>query len=210
MKTINAQSIIDEVMAAHAIAPNDQGEYRNDFACFWPRFAPWGFEDFNESDSEYPTQAENAYMELIYQLMTHATSEINDMLRAIAKRKAKRKAENKAQANKPHGLQVGDVVRSSWGYDQTNVNHYQIVKVIGKRTVEVRELAEHDEETGNMSGRAAPIPGEFVGDILRRQVDSRGAVNMMHASYGRAYKIEPLTVVHGVRCYPASNYSSCA
>lgn len=124
--------------------------------------------------------------------------------------KAKRKAEAKAQADKPHGLQVGDVVRSSWGYDQTNVNHYQIVNVIGKRTVEVRAVACHEEATGSMSGRAAPIPGDFVGEVLRRQVDSRGAVNMLHASYGRAYKIEPVAVVHGVRCYAASHYSSYA
>lgn len=79
MKTINAQTIINEVMQAIAIAPKEQGDYKNDYACFWPRFAPWGFEDLNESDSEYPTSAENAYSALIYQLMTAATSEINEL-----------------------------------------------------------------------------------------------------------------------------------
>lgn len=130
--------------------------------------------------------------------------------RAIAAHKAKRKAESKAQAAKPHSLKVGDVVRNSWGYDQTNVAHYQITKVIGKRTVEVRQLAEHDEATGSMSGRAAPIPGEFVGEAMRRQVDKYGQVNILSATYGRASKIEPLATVHGVRCYAASYYSSYA
>ena len=134
-----------------------------------------------------------------------------DDARAIAERKAKRKAENKAQAAKPHGLQVGDVVRSSWGYDQTNVDHYQIVKVIGKRTVEVRKLTENNEsDNGNWTGRLSPVHGDFVGEVMRRQVDSYGAVNIRSATYGRAYKIEPLAVVHGVRCYPASAYSSYA
>ena len=130
--------------------------------------------------------------------------------RAIAAHKAKRKAESKAQADKPHGLKVGDVVRNSWGYDQTNVAHYQITKIIGKRTVEVRQLAEHDEATGSMSGRAAPIPGDFVGEVMRRQVDNYGQVNILSATYGRASKIEPLATVHGVRCYAATSYSSYA
>lgn len=130
--------------------------------------------------------------------------------RAIALSKADRKAQSKAQADKPHGLQVGDVVRSSWGYEQTNVNHYQIVKVIGKRTVEVRALAVHEEATGGMTGRVAPVHGEFVGEVMRRTVDARGDVNMLSASYGRASKIEPLAIVHGVRCYAASGYSSHA
>ena len=130
--------------------------------------------------------------------------------RDILASKAKRKAEDRAKLDAGHGLQVGDVVRSSWGYDQTNVDHYQIIKVIGKRTVEVRALAVHEESTGDMSGRVAPVWGEFVGEVMRRQVDKNGNVNMLSASYGRASKIEPVAVVHGVRCYSATHYSSYA
>lgn len=130
--------------------------------------------------------------------------------RDIFTSKVKRKAEDRVKLDAGHGLQVGDVVRSSWGYDQTNVDHYQITKVIGKRTVEVRALAVHEESTGDMSGRVAPVWGEFVGDVMRRQVDKYGNVNILSASYGRASKIDPVAVVHGVRCYAASGYSSYA
>jgi hypothetical protein len=133
-----------------------------------------------------------------------------DDARSIAASKAKRKVDTKARIDKGHGLQVGDIVRSSWGYDQTNVEHYQITKIIGKRTVEVRQIAEHDEATGDMTGRCAPVPDDFVGEPMRRQVDAYGEVNIRRASFGRAYKIEPLTVVHGVRCYAATGYSSYA
>lgn len=131
-------------------------------------------------------------------------------VREMAAIKAKRKADSKAQADKPHDLQVGDVVRSSWGYDQTNVNHYQVTAVIGKRTVEVRELSGIVERDSGMSGDVAPVWGEFKGEPMRRQVDQHGAVNMLHQTFGRAYKIEPLAIVHGVRCYAASSYSSYA
>lgn len=109
-----------------------------------------------------------------------------------------------------HELKVGDVVRSSWGYDQTNVNHYQITKLIGKRTVEVRELVEHKESTGDMSWRVAPVWGEFIGEPMRRTVDRHGHVNILREKFGRASKIEPVAVVHGVRCYASTGYSSYA
>jgi len=115
-----------------------------------------------------------------------------------------------SRAKPEHDLQVGDVVRSSWGYDQTNVNHYQIIALIGKRTVEVRELAEHKESTGDMTGRVAPVWGEFIGEAMRRTVDRHGNVNILREKFGRARKIEPVAVVHGVRCYASTGYSSYA
>ena len=52
---------------------------------------------------------------------------------AIAKRRAER--------SKPSTLKVGDILSTSWGYDQTNVNFYQVTDTIGNRTVIVREIA---------------------------------------------------------------------
>ena len=34
-------------------------------------------------------------------------------------------------------VSVGDVFVSSWGYEQTNVNFYQVISVHGKKTVTV-------------------------------------------------------------------------
>ena len=127
---------------------------------------------------------------------------------AIAQQRADRKARQRAALDKPHGLAVGDVVRSSWGYDQTNVDYFEVTAVIGKRTVEVRKLAEHIEHTGSMNGNSAPIPGQYVGEPMRRQVDSQGAVNILHETFGRAYKMEPVATVAGVRCFGASSWSS--
>lgn len=40
-----------------------------------------------------------------------------------------RKAANKAERAKPHTFKVGDKVYNSWGYDQTNVDFYEVVEV---------------------------------------------------------------------------------
>ena len=38
-----------------------------------------------------------------------------------------------------HGVQVGDIFQSSWGYDQTNVSFFQVISVTEK-SAKVREV----------------------------------------------------------------------
>ena len=51
-----------------------------------------------------------------------------------------RKAERKEERKAPTTLKVGDIIYSSWGYEQTNVNFYKVIAVKGKQTVELREI----------------------------------------------------------------------
>ncbi|WP_407226574.1 hypothetical protein [Enterobacter roggenkampii] len=37
-------------------------------------------------------------------------------------------------------ISVNDVFYSCWGYEQTNINFYQVVQVRGKQTVLLREI----------------------------------------------------------------------
>ena len=66
--------------------------------------------------------------------------------------KAKRKAEQKA----PRKLQVGHILYTSWGYDQTNVDYYQVTALKGETMVIVQKLEQSCPETGFMSGKALP------------------------------------------------------
>jgi hypothetical protein len=59
------------------------------------------------------------------------------------------------------GLEVGDIWNSSWGYDQTNVDFYQVVKVTAK-TVTVRKIGKVTEElTGRFTGTVMPVADSF-------------------------------------------------
>jgi len=78
---------------------------------------------------------------------------------------------------------VGDVFRSSWGYDQTNVCYYQTVRVSKTgRTVVVRRI-QHEQVSvdGFMSGRVRPRPNFFV----EHEPDKRKKVHWTGA--GRAF-----------------------
>lgn len=48
-------------------------------------------------------------------------------------------AEEKSETN-DYGVSVGDIFSASWGYEQTNVNFFQVVKLCGKFSVRVREV----------------------------------------------------------------------
>lgn len=72
-----------------------------------------------------------------------------------------RKRERKQAA---HGLVVGDIVYSVWGYEQTNVTFYEVVRVPSSRSATVREIEAEivEDAPGSMTGKSTPKPGAFV------------------------------------------------
>lgn len=84
------------------------------------------------------------------------------------------KAERHAVNGKPHGLEVGHVLVASWGYEQTNIDFYQVTALVGRCMVEVRKIASGDASTGRepwATGKAVPALDQFTGPALRRRVN---------------------------------------
>lgn len=103
------------------------------------------------------------------------------------KRRASYMAERKSKQNAPHPLKVGSILHTNWGYDQTNVEYFEVTRVVGPHTVELRELAQERTETGFMSGRCKPIPGQYLSP--RYEGDDRGVPIVRRASGEGAVKI---------------------
>ena len=49
------------------------------------------------------------------------------------------KTEPKTTVNK-YGVKVGDLFSASWGYEQTNVDFFQVIALVGETSVRVREV----------------------------------------------------------------------
>ena len=95
-------------------------------------------------------------------------------------------ADLKAERQSPHTLKPGDILYSSWGYDQTNVDWYQVTALIGSKMVEIREIAARVASNGGPSENVVPEPGQFTGEPMRKRVQGkRNTVRI--ASYARAY-----------------------
>ena len=85
--------------------------------------------------------------------------------KAFLERKQKQQEERKQFV---HSFKEGDILSSSWGYDQTNVDFYQVTKVIGK-AVEIRSIeSKIVSGSGGPSEAVIPVPNHFSGPPLRK------------------------------------------
>lgn len=128
-------------------------------------------------------------------------------------RKAAAAAEVKAKKAAGHKLEVGSVLRASWGYDQTNIDYYEVVAKVGSRMVEIRELCQESVESELfMQGKCVPLPGQYKGEAMRKVVSASGDSVRIY-SFASAYLIQPeVKIIAGVevKAYAASSWSSYA
>ena len=75
---------------------------------------------------------------------------------------------------------VGDVGSYSWGYEQTNVDWFEVVAV-GKATIKIRKIASLSSDNGGGSGKCQPVRGQFLNDEIKtKRVQRDGYINMEH------------------------------
>jgi len=60
--------------------------------------------------------------------------------KSLLEKKEREVAEKKRRDEVAAGIKVGDIFVASWGYDQTNVDAYQVVARKGKVSVVIREI----------------------------------------------------------------------
>lgn len=91
---------------------------------------------------------------------------------------ARHKKEHKARQRELRAqflakIEVGSIFVTCWGYEQTNVEWYEITHVKGC-TVRLCQIAADFTATGYMSGNTSPIKGAFIGEELTRVVRGNG------------------------------------
>ncbi|MDE2022268.1 MAG: hypothetical protein KGI71_05160 [Patescibacteria group bacterium] len=131
-----------------------------------------------------------------------------DVARAIeaqGARKEQRRAERRAFR---HALKVGDILKTNWGYDQTNIEYFQVTKLIGHSMVEVREIAQETQDTGYLQGKCVPAPSHFIGKPLRKRVLEGNCLDI-HGGFGYAHLETPKEVA-GAKVYGASHWTAYA
>lgn len=87
-----------------------------------------------------------------------------------------RKAERReARKNVTKGVEIGQIYSYSWGYEQTNVDFYQVIEVKGK-TFTIREILGKivSNDCGNsMTADVSPVKDSFLKDskpIIKRSL----------------------------------------
>ena len=87
-----------------------------------------------------------------------------------------------------HQVQVGDILNASWGYNQTTVNFYQVISLVGKRTVTLREVEKKTVRSETSGDYVIPKPNSFKSSkIYKKRLGSDGSSVQIDSSI-YAYK----------------------
>lgn len=116
----------------------------------------------------FAKKAKNCLFYYRFKTVEQMNKKINETL-DNAKSREEEKAKRKALANKPHTLKVGDILYSSWGYDQTNIDYYKVVKLVGKNSVKIIKVSTATQSTDCVSQDKA-TPGDIALD--KRVIDN--------------------------------------
>lgn len=76
-------------------------------------------------------------------------------------------------------MKDNDILVSTWGYEQTNVTFYQVIKATTK-TATVRKIEQRRSDNSSaMTGICVPLRDRFVSDAMRRKILDFGSGEMV-------------------------------
>jgi len=123
------------------------------------------------------------------------------------------RSENQQQAEdrrkaKPRAIATGDILYAVWGWEQTNVNYYKVLELVGSQSVVVIEIGKiTDYNHGSMSGTCLPDIENQIGKPFTRRVSQGDCIKVN--SVTQASKLDH-TFEEGKKKYKSSYYSTYA
>ena len=136
-------------------------------------------------------KAKKPYVNYYYPSLEIAEEQLNKYVENYKHELEEKEKYKQARKGTPEQLakiKVGDVFHDSWGYDQTNVNYYQVISK-KNRHVEVREIGAKRVEgsEGFMSCKVVPDKDNFLNDspVLKKLIQFSGETPYLKIrSYG--------------------------
>ncbi len=105
-----------------------------------------------------------------------------------------------------HTLEIGDILSSSWGHEQTNTDFYAVVAKTEK-TVTIRQLQQTSTYTGHDYGHTLPVKDAFYGNhTITKKVQEGNWIRL--TSYSSASPCEE--IINGVKTIKPKYFSQYA
>lgn len=122
---------------------------------------------FKESNGKFYSlgfrgRAINSSFNYVFRTEEDREKHLNSFFRSINEDSV-RKVARKSQQQQPSVLKVGDILYTSWGYDQTNIDFFQVIKTSGIRTVDlVRINSRRIESLSDYTDNLMPMKDSFI------------------------------------------------
>jgi len=97
----------------------------------------------------------------------------------------------RAKRYQPHTLVVGDVLVSSWGYDQTNVDFYEVRRCVGKTEVDVAKAPSVVVSESVGAERVIPGRAPDTAGTWRVRVNGESNSATIDRNYARQWNGQP-------------------
>ena len=114
------------------------------------------------------TDERKAFVKELQKANTEIISVSNNVSVTPTKAKAKKQPVNK------YGVKVGDMFCDIWGYEQTNVDFYQVVDLKGSTTVVLKPVKKNARMIGDMSYMVSPIKDDFLEGKYKTRLMTNG------------------------------------
>ena len=114
------------------------------------------------------TDERKAFVKELQNANTEIISVSNNVSVTPTKAKAKKQPINK------YGVKVGDMFCDIWGYEQTNVDFYQVVDLKGSTTVVLKPVKKNARMIDNMSYMVSPIKDDFLEGKYKTRLMTNG------------------------------------
>ena len=107
----------------------------------------------------------------VARMIEHIEQFLVDLDRAEQWKQERKVARAAAKAAALESVKEGDIYVASWGWEQTNIDAYQVIARKGS-TVTLREIAVATVEGSEsfMSDRVVPVKDEFIGDAFKKRI----------------------------------------
>ncbi len=67
---------------------------------------------------------------------------------------------------------IGSILYSSWGYEQTNIDFYQVIRHIGTASIELCEIAQIEVKNARgFCGETMPKPNQFLNQPFKKRIN---------------------------------------
>jgi hypothetical protein len=104
-------------------------------------------------------------------------------------------------------LNVGDVLYSSWGYEQTNIDFYLVTALVGKSSVKIIKISGTKEYQEDMTGLVIPDINSTIGEEITKRVTNGNVVKI--SSYNSSSPAEYQEIAN-CRIYKGYHFSCYA